>query len=128
MVLDLDVPLSEGKDIPLRRAWLVFNGVHDMSLPFGNTRLPTGCWLTSAVSCSSIAGGFNEYGFTALIPQFDEKDSLVGNMMKRVMIQALRVVGVASTASASRAEWGLTWKDRTALATDEDMQSAAGDT
>jgi len=48
VVLDLDCPISEAKNAPMQRAWLVFRGVKDMSIPLVG-RLPAGCWLTTTM-------------------------------------------------------------------------------
>ena len=42
LVFDMDVALSESQTAPLYRAWLVYSGISDMSLPIGDCRMGLG--------------------------------------------------------------------------------------
>ncbi len=46
LVLDMDVPASEARASPVRRAWLVLGGVSEISLDLESARLPDGVWLS----------------------------------------------------------------------------------
>lgn len=58
VVLDLDVPVSEANDAPMRRAWLAFPGVSEITLAMHEARLPTGIWLTSSLEARPDEGAF----------------------------------------------------------------------
>jgi hypothetical protein len=121
LVLDLDTPTVEEDPTEMRRTWICFDGVSEFTWLFSDTRLPTGCWLTSAIGISPLPNGSSEFSFAALIPQFNEDDTVKENPAKDVFIKSMRILGASSKASAPPAEYGLTWTDRMALATDQEF-------
>jgi hypothetical protein len=126
LVLDLDTPAVGEDRTEMRRTWICFGGVSEFTWLFSDTRLPTGCWLTSTIGVSSLPNGFSEFAFAALIPQFNEDDTVKENPAKDVFVKSMRIAGASSKASALSAEYGLTWSDRTALATDQEFIDVLG--
>ncbi|WP_242394268.1 hypothetical protein [Anaeromyxobacter oryzisoli] len=123
LVLDLDAPLSEGADVPMRRAWLVFEDVSDISWPMNRARLPNGCWLASEIGMVPANGGV-EYRFNALLPRFRDDDSMEEEPAQTVTIKARALRGVRSEGAAMPGECGVSWSERVRLATDEELIAA----
>jgi hypothetical protein len=125
LVLDLDARLSEAQDSPLRRVWLAFDGVAEMTLELLDSRVPNGIWITSGIEVTEVSERFRDYSFLALLPTHAPDDTLVGRASRSVTIRAMNLVGVASRAStAARESGGLGWAQRVALARDEDFVEA----
>ena len=125
LVFDLDAPISEAHRAPMRRAWIVFHGVSELSFPAQDARLPNGCWLTSTAS-STVVGDFREFCVLALMPRFIGSESSPSSAVEKIVIRAKKVIGIVSSASAAPGDSGLTWENRIALATDEEMRAAVG--
>ena len=125
LVFDIDAPMSEAEFAPMRRAWIVFHGLSELSFPIENARLPNGCWFTSPISCIALDDGFHQYEMSALIPHFigNKPD---GNPSKNVVVRSKGILGVVSSTGAVPTQSTLTWQERIALATDEEMHSAVG--
>ncbi len=121
LVLDLDAPLSEDDKTSMRRAWLCFPGLSSFTWVFMGTRLPTGCWLTSPVWVLSLANGFSEYHFSALVPQFHADGTIKENVSTEVIVRSRGIAGVVSELFAQRGDFGLVWGDRIKLATDQEF-------
>ena len=126
IVLDIDTPASEQDHAEMRRTWICFSGIDSFTWNFENTRLPTGCWLNSTIGVTPLSNEFTEYCFSALTAQFCEDGSLKGNSSTDVIIQSRRIAGVSSIESAYPEQYGLSWDQRTALASDEDFISILG--
>ncbi len=128
LVLDLDAPVCEAPGAPMKRAWLLFPAVSEISWPFIEARLPNGCWLSSKMSCSWSGGGVREYRFTALLPRFSGEVMSLESPPSEVMIRAQRVSGAASLGTHPPGEHGiLAWAERGRLARDEALISALDD-
>ncbi len=125
LVLDLDSPLSEGEGVPLRRVWLAFGGVSEITLELRETRIPNGLWISTGIDVSQVQAGFEDYGFLATLPTFAPDDTLVGRASRRVVIRATSLVGAASVGSTLAGALGvLEWAQRVALASDEELVQA----
>ena len=124
LVLDLDTPISEKQDSQMRRAWVAFCGISTCSLPLSNARLPTGIWITSEmwVEESTVDKSFRKASFRVLIAEGILSESTKNIAPKEVVIVAKEIVGVMSVDSCLGEETGLTWNDRTALASDADLR------
>lgn len=120
LVLDLDVPESEEKNSSMYRAWLVFSGISELSLPLDNVRIPTGFWLTSQLSIQH-RDEFKLVSFLAMLPIFKAGDSPLSEPTKEITIRTKVIEGVISINNIAPSEYGLIRKDRLALASDEDM-------
>lgn len=125
LVLDLDVPGSESADMRMRRGWLVFDGVAEISWAMTQARLPTGCWISSGLAESRASGEFRDFVFSALLPQFDSAEQIVPGPHKDITVRALAVAGILSNGEAVRDEWGLSFVSRVALASDVAMLEKA---
>lgn len=125
LVLDMDTPSAEGRTKLMHRAWLCFRGVSTMTWPFHQTRLPTGCWLSSCIGQPDDCGEFKEYRFYSLIPRIHEDGSMTGNPAVAVSIRAQGVFGLVSVESCAVGSFGLSWKDRIKLASDEELVAMA---
>lgn len=123
VVFDLDVPISEAEDAPMRRAWLAFEGVSEITIPMLDARLPTGIRLTSSMEVGIRTDDFQVFSCWALLPVFD------GNVLRRdqtsakVSIRAQGVTGIVSRSADRGSLYGLSFLARNALATDTDMRS-----
>ncbi len=123
LVLDIDVPSSEHKDAPMHRAWLVFHGVLEFSLPIFKARVPTGIWITSEMDVNEMPTevGFRQARFVALIPEGTPDGGFKGNPATEVVVVAKHISGVISSDVCAPGETGLTWENRTRLAADIDL-------
>jgi hypothetical protein len=125
LVLDLDTPVSEAKGAAMRRAWLVFSGISEVTIPMRANRLPTGIWLTSSFDVDDKdEHGLRMYACRALLPTFDG-DRLRGeDSAGELSVRAQSLVAVLSMGSDTPAEYGLAWEVRVGLSSDQDMLSA----
>ena len=121
IVLDLDVPISEAEGAAMRRAWLLFSGVADVTIPMQSSRLPTGIWLTSSFAVEACAQELLLYTCRALLPEFDGNRLRENGTLGRISIRAQSLVGVVSENSSLAGEYGLALKARTDLASDQEM-------
>jgi hypothetical protein len=123
LVLDFDVPESEAKDAKMRRGWLAFDGVSDISFPFDRSRLPTGCFASGGVAERDTNNELHDYVISALFPRFNESNEMEAHPAKDITIRALRVIGILSSASAEAGNNGLPFAVRNKLADDESLLS-----
>jgi hypothetical protein len=123
LVLDIDTPATEAPGAPMRRAWLVFSGVSDVTVPARAARLPNGIWVTSVMNAESGTDGFRTYSAAALLPVFDENVPRGDGLSATVVIRAQGLLGVVSSRTAVAGDHGLSFEARTGLSTDMDMAS-----
>ena len=124
LVLDLDIPISEQQDARMRRAWVVFFGISMCSLSLSNARLPTGIWITSKMWVETLFDrGFRKASFRVLLIEGNSSEAAENNASKEVAIVCRKIVGVTSVDSCVGGELGLTWKDRTGLASDAELRN-----
>jgi hypothetical protein len=121
IVLDLDVPISEAKGAAMRRAWLLFSGVAEVTIPMQSSRLPTGIWLTSSFAVEGSAQESLLYTCRALLPEFNENRLREDGTLGCISIRAQSLVGVVSQRSSLASEYGLSLGSRTDLASDQEM-------
>jgi len=124
LVLDLDVPVSESAGAPMRRAWIVFNGVADVTIPMADARLPNGIWLTSALGVAPAQSGFRGYSCQALFPNFEGNERAAADAHSGMFIRAQSLVGVISTDSGNPSESMLSYEVRNRLSSDLSMLEA----
>jgi hypothetical protein len=72
----MDTPIEEDNKSLMCRTWLCFISVSAITWPFSNARLPAGCWLTSPMEARSVSPGFQQYEFSALMPEFGEGENV----------------------------------------------------
>jgi hypothetical protein len=126
LVLDLDSPISEGEGTPMRRVWLIFEGVSDMTWPFDHARVPNGIWISSEIGIEEADQTFRRFSFPALLPRHRDDDSVVDSPTRTVTIRAQNISGVASREASSPGEFGgLAMIDRLALVADDELARAA---
>jgi hypothetical protein len=125
VVLDIDTPDSEAPGARMRRAWLVFTGVSDMTIPIRSARLPIGICLTSHIIADSEEDGFQTYTCHGLFPVFDGDIPRPGETANTMSIRAQSLFGVVSTDRAVTTQEGLDLNVRRKLASDDDMLQAA---
>ena len=124
LVMDLDQPISERRKAPMRRVWICFPGVHDITFPLDQTRLPTGCFLVSSIEITELEGPLNQYRVGALLPTYDGDQRLPRKAGSDILISSIGMYGFASTRSSSPADFGLELETRTSLASDEQLLRA----
>ena len=123
LVLDLDVPQSENSDAPVSRAWLVFQGVSEITLPLKDTRLPNGCFLSSYVNIRASFNGLHDFTFNAMLPTFNG-ETILQPVTKEIVIRAKAILGAISIKSAAPDNFSfLSRATRMRLADDEEMLS-----
>ncbi len=123
LVLDLDARFSENPSAPLYRAWVIFDGVSELSWPLDNTRLPNGCGLTSEIMVAKESNNFRNYSVWGLLPSFDATGSVLEPVSKLINIKAQEVIGVCSVKQVKSSDGCLDRKQRLELATDDDLLS-----
>lgn len=124
LVLDLDVPTSECESSAMRRAWLIFSGVSEVTIPIEAARLPNGIWLTSSLAVEGGQDGLRLYTCWALLPSFDGNELRAADAGGDISIRAQELLGVMSAATDNPKEYGLSYQARTELATDQAMLDA----
>jgi hypothetical protein len=125
LVLDLDALTSEAGGAPLRRVWLAFEGLIEITTTLEDARVPNGIWIASDIEITEVSPKVNDYSFLALLPKHAADDSLVGRASRNITIRARNLAGVASNATTPAREiGGLGWAERNALARDEDLVEA----
>ena len=125
LVLDLDTPTSEAKDARMRRVWLVFEGMSEISWSLDRARLPNGCWIYNLLEPESLSDGFILFTLMTLAPAFRADGSVHENSMRELRIRAKKAYGVISEGSGVPDVSGLARDVRLALAGDDDMLIAA---
>ena len=121
LVLDLDAPVAESENAPMRRAWLAFLEVGEITIPMLEARLPTGIWLTSSLQVGPDERGFRVFSCNALLPVFDGNSLRSTGVPSPLAVRARAVLGLASRDSRIGEEYGLGFESRQALCSDRDM-------
>ncbi len=124
IVLDCDVPVHEGS-APIRRAWMVFNGIDELSWSIESARLPNGIFSTNSLVASESTEGFCKYELAVLAPTFSG-DKLSNNPHRKMQIIAKSLIGAASIAMSRFGEFGPDRQQRNSLATEEEFLQAIG--
>ena len=95
----------------MRRVWLVFRGVDEVTIPLRGTRLPTGIWLTSPFGAEDAEGEFRSFTCRALLPTFDGNVLRPAGTPGEISLLAQELVGVVSTRAETPTDYGLTWEE-----------------
>jgi hypothetical protein len=127
LVLDMDSPMNERKNAPLRRAWMIFVGINDLSWSVECTRICNGIFATNPLMTSELPNDFHEYVLPLLAPSIDAQGNLTNNPHTRMTLTAKRLIGATSAAAIHFGEHGPDRGQRNSLATDEDLLEAIGD-
>lgn len=122
LVLDCDAPVEEGRAI--RRAWIVFDGVSDISWSMKSARLPNGFFGADAMTASGRVEGVCQYELPVLTPTFVDADTMSGNPHNSITIRAARLIGAVSASTGEFGDFGPNMQQRNALAAEEDLLQA----
>lgn len=125
LVLDMDAPVSEATDAPLRRLWIVFDGVSDVTWRLDRARLPNGCLLASAGQVTTEADGGQIFEARTMVPSFDGNDLVQPAAHETLRVHAKRVIGIASGAVSAFSANEIGLERRRAIASDEEMTRVA---
>lgn len=123
LVFDFDKPVSEEKNSPMCRAWVVFDGVSEICFPFENSRLPNGCFFTSGFSSVELPKKFFKFSASVLLPSYDSDDQCLEPVAKEISVKAKSMFGIRSICKAeadTNFGW-LTHESRNKLVGDDDM-------
>ena len=121
LVFDLDSPIAEGTPVIMKRTWLCFHHVGEVTVPWEKVNLPTGCWLTSTIRGFKKSNGLFELGVIGATFQYDGDQIVPSKKSREIVIEAGDVMAVASLETAEKGEYGLDREVRQGLATDEDL-------
>ena len=124
LVLDLDTPISEAEGAPMRRAWLVFPGVAECTMPILAARLPNGIWLSSALRLQRDGQGFQTFRCDALLPVFEGEALQAAAASQEFSVRAQGFVGLASETTERPTQYGLSLDARRRLCSDEELLHA----
>jgi hypothetical protein len=125
LVLDCDVPLQEDvENSPTRRAWMIFDGIHEISWTVNSARLPNGFFMTNAIVASKCIEGFFQYELPILTPTFSSANKLNSNPYSKLIIIAKELRMATSIAVSHFGEFGPNRQQRNALASEEDFLRA----
>src|SRR5262249_32027009 len=127
LVLDMDSPTDERKNAPIRRAWMIFVGISELSWSLVDARLPNGIFGTNPLMTRELSKDLHEYVLPVLAPIFDAHGNQMTNPHKRMSFRALRLIGGVSIETACFGENGPDRKQRNTLATVDDLLEAIGD-
>lgn len=119
VVLDLDAPVSEANDADMRRAWLAFSVVDEITVAIKEARVPTGIWLTSSLEQTSDEKGYSVFSCHALLPVLDGDSP-----SSTLSIRAQGIFGLVSRGSCRPGEYGLSFEARQSLCSDAELLSA----
>ena len=125
LVLDLDAFVGENRT-DLRRVWIGFTGLSEVTWPFESARVPNGVWLSAGIGVIELSDRWREYVFSALLPKHGQTGSLVGAPTREIAVRAQGLVGVSSRGSATPGEFrSLTLEQRLALGSDAEFARVA---
>jgi hypothetical protein len=125
LVLDCDLPAFGERDSnAIKRGWIVFDSVGEISLTLDSARLPRGIIAVSSIGESPLGDNCSEFNISVLIPRFSEDDKLVGNPGGVLTISAKSVLTVRSIAIGDFGEHSGDVFQRNSLADDNDFLEA----
>jgi hypothetical protein len=125
LVLDCDLPaFGERESNAVKRAWIVFDAVGEISLPLDSARLPRGIIAGSSIGEIARGESFSEFNISVLIPRFSEDDELIGNPSSVLTITAKTVLAVRSIAFGDFGEYSGDVFQRNSLADENDFLEA----
>lgn len=125
LVLDLDVRVSETKNAPIRRMWIVFEGISEISWSLDRARLPNGCWLSSEAETVALSEEFTLFKVVTLAPTYGTDGIVNANPSRELHIRSKSIAGIASTELAIPGIHGIDREQRLQLASDEEMLRVA---
>lgn len=124
LVLDCNIRAEEDvNDPPICRAWIIFNGLSEISWPAESVRLPNGIVCTDVITSCEDSSGFYKYEIPILAPIFKE-DMLCNNPHALLVIRARGLIGAVSVNQSTFGELGPDRSQRNSLAKDEDFLQA----
>ena len=121
LVFDLDSPIAEGEPILMRRLWLCFHHLSEVTLPWQRVRMPVGCWLTTAIETVDRPDGMSDFRIGGLFHQMEGDEIVPMQPIKEIIISAVSISAFGSTNAAQSSEYGLERQVRQGLASDEEL-------
>lgn len=126
LVLDLDARLSDEVGTEVRRMWLVFQGVFDLTLPLERANVPAGIWIVGPMwSAGGDADGVRDFTLPIQADTIDLEGVPAGSPNRDLRVRARSVFAVASVATAAEEKPHLSFRTRSGLADDLSMLAAA---
>lgn len=125
LVLDCDVPaFGEKASNAIKRSWVVFHAVDNISLKLDSARLPRGIIAGSSIEVRPLANDFTQFSFSVLTPKYSESDEMIGNPHGNLTITAKTLLVVRSIAIGDFGEFSGDVTQRSSLADDNDFLDA----
>jgi hypothetical protein len=125
LTLDLDLPISEAAEAPLKRVWLIFEGVIDVTLPLLLSAVPNGIWLTSSISRKIDVEKSSVFSCDAILGGVPTLASVQQTASRILSIRSMTIQGAVSVESAKPSKSGLLeYQVRNGLASDAEMLAA----
>ncbi len=120
LVLDMDARLSDEIETEMRRLWLVFPAVDDVSMPLDRANVPTGIWTAGPLwSVSGAEDGLREFTIPVIM---GSRSAPEGSPKCDLRVTAKSAFAVASVATAKE---GLHTRFRTRSSVADDMSMLA---
>lgn len=124
LVFDLDSSISEEEPILMRRLWLCFENLSEVTLPWERVRLPAGCWLTTAIESVEKPGSLTDFRIGGLFHQMEDDEIIPMKPIREIVISAVSLSAFGSLDFALCGENGLERDSRQRLASDEELLAA----
>jgi hypothetical protein len=123
LTLDLDLPVSEAADAAMKRVWIIFDGVVDVTIPLVTSAVPNGIYLTSALSRQQESEKIILFSCDAMLAHKSSPKELTARSV--IQIRAMAMRGVVSERSEKPNEFGvLDYAAKNLLASDAEMFEA----
>ncbi len=125
LVLDCDVPaFGEMESNVVKRVWVAFDSISEISLTLDSARLPTGIHTTHPIWENPLGNNSTQFNIGVLTPKFSESDELLRSPHGTLKITAKAVLAVRSIASGDFGETAGSIVQRNSLADDNDFLEA----
>jgi hypothetical protein len=97
LVLDCDLPaFGEKESNAVKRGWIIFDAVGEISLTLDSARLPRGIIAVSSIGENALGDNCGEFNISVLVPRFSENDELLPNSHGVLSITAKTVLAVGT--------------------------------
>jgi hypothetical protein len=127
VIFDLDVPTAESDFAPMRRGWLAFSEVRDVTIWMNRAIIPMGIWLTSELYVLTVNESVVDYSCSCTLYGADGDGFRLVREAPDVSIRAQDAVALLSQRSDLPTENRLSFESRSRLCSDQDFYSALDD-